>query len=320
MVLRFIAFFFVLHMSGPIFSAPARQETSNATAHNLIRRITVFPIQAPTEFKKAAEDAWWEAREELTQSRGFLLASRQFMLKNEVFQARSELEMADAILLGRLLDTHVLITAWVVDREFMMVAYDGTQGLKLWRQTFKLNPSLPVAEQLPGAARRLIRDFVASIPYQGHQIINPTIGTAVYEEGDVKLAVVSLPPNSRIQSGDVAQWIRLTPKDLSPLFESGQIFVYAEGRVASVDDDVATIEILRGRLDQLNEFSLVRFPTEAERLKKEFSIREVKATSLEAGLLHPEAEPLAQVRAERKPLVTTGSILGSLAAFLLLAL
>jgi hypothetical protein len=297
--------------------------------HQLIRRMAIFPIatSATTPLSKAEDlntvldEAWWQAREEFAQNRRFLVASKQFLIKSDVFQPRRELEPADAIILGKLLDAHALVTLQMIDRRLLMTVYDGGNGLALWKKGVSLHPSIATRDQLPTLAKKLVLDFIASIPYQGFTIIDALIGTAVYEEGDVKLAQVDLGIQSRSQIGDLVQWVRIAGTTAQPLFQGGsKTTVYAEGKIVKLAQGLATVEIQRASsLKDLKEYSLVRVPREAERLATEYTLSENPRTTLTAELVAPEASPMERIAKEKRPLATTLSIIASVATFLLLA-
>ena len=299
-------------------SVTAKAQSSD---HQLIRRLAVFPFSVPQELNAAADEAWWQSREEFAATRRFLVGSKQFLIKSDVFQARKDLEPADAIILGKLLDAHALVTFQLIERRLMMTVYDGGNGSTIWRKGVTLHPSLPMSDQLPQVAKRMVDDFVASIPYQGFTIVDSLIGQPVYEEGDVKLAQIDLGQMTGAQIGDVVQWLRISPTSTEPLFDGGaKLNVFAEGKIAKIEQGIAVVEIQRAStLGYLKEFSLVRVPREADRLLKAYAIRENPRTTLTAELVSPEADPLQRISKERKPLATTLSIISSVAAFLLLA-
>ncbi|MCB0386940.1 MAG: hypothetical protein KDD43_16215, partial [Bdellovibrionales bacterium] len=56
-------------------------EDSGPVEHPLLRRITVFPVQADNSLIKATEEAWWLVREALTENRRFLVASKNFLIQ-----------------------------------------------------------------------------------------------------------------------------------------------------------------------------------------------------------------------------------------------
>lgn len=304
------------------FATFALIETAGAQfEHQLIRRLVVFPLKADAGFEAATDEAWWQAREEFTKSRRFLVASKQFLVKSDVFQPRGDLEPSDAIILGRLLDAHALVTLQLANRKLQLTVYDGGNGIVLFRKSATLHPSLTVNDQIASLSRRVVNDFIATVPYQGFTILDSLIGQAVFQDADVKLANVDLGLSSRAQIGDIAQWVRLTSTNAAPLFQGGaKMTVFAEGKIVKIEEGRATVEILRATsLKEIKEFALVRVPRESERLLNEFAFNETPRTTLTAELVAPEASPMQQVEKERKPLLTTLSWVGSIAAFLLLA-
>lgn len=294
---------------------------SQVIEHSLVRRLIVFPLQVEPALATVADEAWWQVREQLSKSRRFLVASKQFMVRSDVFQPRGELAPADVIILGRLVDAHALLTMQLQERRLTLNAYDGANGLLLWSKTYSLHPSLTAGDQLPALAVRAVSEFVAAFPYQGFTAVDSLIGRAVYEEGDVKLAQVDLGLATGAQIGDLVQWIRVLNTTAAPLFQGGgKITVVAEGKIVRLDQGVAVVEILRAKsIDQIKEHVLVRVPREAQRLQEEFEIQETTRPTLTLDLMTPEANPEQRREEERRPLMMVFSVLGSIAAFLLLA-
>lgn len=311
--------FISLLILGASFSMPGQAHAQ--VDHQLIRRVAVFPLKVPSDLTAAGEESWWQARDQLSRSRRFLVASQQFLVKSDAFQPRGDLEPADAVILGKLLDAHALATLQLQERRLVMTVYDGGTGMILWRKAVSLHPSLTVRDQLPQMARRIVDDFAASIPYQGFTVVDSLIGSPVYEEGDVKLAQVDLGVQTGSQIGDLVQWIRLTSTNAAPLFQQGsKMTVFAEGKIVKIEQGLATVEILRATgTKDIKEFSLVRVPREADRLAKEFTISDMPRTTLTAELVAPEASPMEELARERKPLVTTMSFIASVVGYLLLA-
>ena len=289
--------------------------------HQLIRRMAIFPLKVPKGLEAAGEEAWWQARDELSKNRRFLVAMQQFLVKSDVFQPRGDLEPADAIILGKLIDAHALITMQLEARQLTLTVYDGGNGLPLWKKTVSLHPSLTIPDQLPQMARKIIDDFVATMPYQGFTTVDSLIGTPVYEEGDVKLAQVDFGMATGAQVGDLVQWVRITATNVAPLFQNGsKSVVFAEGKIAKIENGVAVVEVLRAtNIKDIKAYSLVYLPRESERLRNEFVITDKPRSTLTAELVAPDANPMEEIARERKPLVTTMSFVGSVAAFLLLA-
>lgn len=323
-LLSFISFFIggiAFAQNQPFVVSQAPPKAVNIE-HQLVRRIAVFPIKSDTEHQASVEEAWWQTREELANTRRFLVASKQFMVKNEVFQPRGELEPADAIVLGRLLDAHALIVGDLKNRNLTLTAIDAANGFTLWQKSLDLSTTSAIGDQLAIASKKLIDDFIASVPYQAFQIVDPLIGRAVYSDGALTLAQIDVGVAGNAQVGDTVQWVRVSYESNKPVFQGGgKITAIAEGRVIKVSQGVATVEVTRAvRRDLIKEFSLVRLPREFERLQSKYAMKdmEVKSTT-DLSLLSPEAAPMENVRKERKPLLATGSFLASVAAFLLLA-
>ena len=296
--------------------------------HLLLRRVVVFPIKVESNpndggiiDSSVADEAWWQAREELSHSHRFLVASKQFLVRSDAYQPRGELQPADSIILGKLLDAHALITWQLRGRQLDVQIYDGATGLLLWTKIVTLHPSLTVQDQLAGLTRRLMQDFVATIPYQGFTIVDSLVGRPSYKQGDLTVAQVDLGTESGAQTGDVVQWVRITATTAAPLFQGGsEMRVFAEGRVLKLDNGIATVEVERvDKQHPIAENSLVRLPREAEHLINTFAIRDTIKTSLTPELAALEASPMERESRERRPLITTLSVVGTIAAFLLLA-
>ncbi len=315
-MLLLIRFFTTLFLLGLSLSAQAIE-----IEHQIIRRLVVFPFEVPARLVPKADEAWWSIRQELTQNQIFLLASKQFLTKNEVFQARGELQPADAILLGKLLDAHAIITGKIVDHRLTLTVYDAGFGLLLWQNHIDMLISRPIEDQIVEASKKLIRDFMASIPYQGFQVIDSLRGKATFEDADQVRTEVQVGGSSQVQIGDIAQWIHVYHKTTEALFQGGgEIKAFAEGKVVMIDKGIATIQLIRATsLDDIKEYALVRFPKEAERIKVEFAIKQALPGKLSTAIIANDVEKMKSMAKERRPLVTTLSFVGSITAILLLA-
>ena len=290
------------------------------TEHTLVRRITVFPVKAPKEFSGVAEEAWWGVREALTENQRFLVASRNFLIQRDVFQARAELKPADVVILGKLLDANALVTIFLNDRTLSMRVFESEYGRLLWSQDFNLHPSLPISEQLAPAAKKLIYDFIASIPYQGFVLVDPLKRTAMYSEAERVMVKVNVGMNAKVEAGDPVQFLRLYHDTVKPLFVPDTVMeVFGEGQVVSTDREVAIVEVQRiAKGTPVNEFTLVRLPKELQRLKEAYAISPFRGT-IGSEYFSPEVTPVQQEVAEKKPLVTALSFIVNIATFLLLA-
>lgn len=291
------------------------------TEHKGLQRMVVFPVQAPKEVLSSAEETWWQVREVLTENKRFLVASKNFLLQKDVYQSRGELSPADAIILGKLLDAQALITTYVQERKLFMKVYDGEFGRIIWQRDISLVSSLPMAQQLADAGKKLIKDFIATIPYQGVVVVDPLKGKATYKEQGVVYVKVDVGLNTSIEQADKVQFVRVYSDSLKPLFEQGaSIEVFAEGSVVQVDKNTLLVAVDRAtKVEDIREMTLVRVPKELKRVQEVFALQDKLRAQLDPAVLSPEMSPANEVVAEKKPLLTSLTFLLNLAAFLLLA-
>lgn len=290
-------------------------------AHERVKRITVFPLKVEKELEKPAESVWWDLREKLTDTKRFLVASKNFMQAKDVFQARGDLEPADAIILGRLLDAQALVTTFVVERRVSMRVYETKNGLTLWRGDIDLHPAILASKQLPDACNKLLFDFVAAIPYQGAVIIDSLIGRPMFSQGEKWYLKADVGAGTQVTTGDTAQLFNVRPTGLRPLFQEGSsLEVFAEGKVVNVDRQIITVEITRRQPDiEIHEDALVRIPDELRRLREIYGLHESAEKNIALETLRVEDEELTPKQKETKPLVTSLSWIGNLALILMLA-
>lgn len=291
-----------------------------AGQHQLVRRMVVFPIQVERTYASVAEEIWWDLRAKLTESKRYLVASRNFMESKDVFQPRGELSSADAIILGRLLDAHALITLRLNERKLVLRAYDGREGNLLWERSLELHPSLPMSKQLPNACEKLLYDFLAAIPYQGSLVVDGLAGRAVYKEGDSYRAKMEIGVDTKVNIGDQVQVINFNVVSLEPAFDKGgEVQVLAEGQVVKVESGLVTLQLDRiSDVKLIKEGSLVRLPGELKRLQETYSIG-LGQQKIEVGFID-NSRKLTDKEKERKPLVTALSFLANLVVILVVAL
>jgi hypothetical protein len=300
-----------------LFTSPVMAEVE----HELIRRMTVFPVAASKEYSTAADEAWWAVREVLTENQRFLVASRNFLIQKDVHQPRTELKPADAVILSKLLDAQGLVTLFLQERVFSMRVYEGEYGRLLWSRELNLNPALPVTDQLVGAVKKLTYDFIASMPYQGFVIIDPIQGTPTIRQGDHTLVKVNVGTGAQVTEGDPIQFIRVYHESIKPLFgPDAEIEVLAEGKVVSREKDILLVDISRSVKGKfLKEFSLVRIPKELQRLRDTYQMHRQIGGRVGTEYFAPEMTPVKQKISENKPLVTALTYVANLAVILLLA-
>ncbi|MEQ1664679.1 MAG: hypothetical protein ABL927_04815 [Bdellovibrionales bacterium] len=286
-----------------------------------MKYVTVFPIQAEAELNKAAEDTWWQIREKLTDSKRFLVSSKNFMLAKDVFLSRAELKPADAIILGHLLGADALITVFVRESKVSLRVYEAKNGFIVWRGDEELHPSVPVSEQLSTASKKLLYDFLSSIPYQGAVIIDTLVGKASYRDSNKLFFKADIGASSQITVGDTAQLVRLKQVGMSPAFQGGaSVEVFADGLVVNVDRNIIVVEVLRHQEKiEILENNLVRVPDELRRMKEIYGNQESLGKNLGVVALVNEEAPLTEKQKDTKPLVLSLSWLGSMVLILLLA-
>ena len=303
---------------GAIVSVPG---SAKAGEYGLIRRLVVFPVLVPEEISDVAEQVWWDMREQLTRDRRFLLASKYFLQKKDVYQPRGALSPADAIILGKLLDAHALVVTYLQKNTLYMVVYSGEDGSLFWKQKLNLHQSIRIPRQLGKAVNALVNDFLASLPYQGFQIVDALIGQSVFEQDGAELSKVEIGKGSQIQVGDPVQWIRLTRVNLEPLFaDGGRITVFAEGKVTKVEPQHVLVEVTRAKnKNEINEAELVRFPAELKRLNENMAIEEELKRKISPEFISNEIESVNAQKNANKPLASSLAWIMGMVAYLLLA-
>lgn len=288
----------------------------------LIRRIAVFPLKVESDFSQSAEEAWWQVREELTKNQRFLVASKSFLLKKDVFQARGELSAADALILTKLLDANSVITIYLDGRDLHMKAYESTRGQLVWEHMVRLHPSLPVHQQLVATSKKMIQDFIASIPYQGFVIKSREHQDIVYTREGKYFTLVEFGSGGSLDVGDAVQFVQIHADSYRPLFIDGAtVEVFAEGTISRVNGHTIEVEVNRATsLENIQANSLVRFPKEFKRLQEQYSIAENLKDRLDHRYLNLEMNSVTHKKEDVKPLVTALTFIGNLSIFLLLAL
>jgi hypothetical protein len=290
--------------------------------HEKIRRVTVFPLKVDKEIDKVAESIWWDLRENLAESKRFLIASKNFMSAKDVFQPRGELQPADAIILGRLLDANALITTFVVDRKVSMRVYETQNGLTLWGGDIDMHPAVQVSKQLPDVTKKLLLDFLSSIPYQGFVIVDNLIGRPIYNEGEKLMFKADVGVGTQVTLGDSVQLVKISAERMKPLFIDGaSITVYAEGKVVNVDRHIITVQVIRRQENEdIKADALIRIPDELRRIKDIYGLHDSSEKNLEVSSMVNREEKLTQQQKDRKPLVAALSWIGNLALMLIIAL
>lgn len=288
--------------------------------HKAVRKLTVFPLAVSKQFLSPAEEAWWQLREALTESKRFMVASKSFMLQKDVFQARSALSPADVIILGKLLDADALVTTYLEDSILRMKVYEGEFGRILWEHEFQLHSSLPVSSQLPAASKRLIQDFLASVPYQGFVVRDELKPSLVYNEDGKKLFQADIGVSSGLDVGDQVQVVRIMTDSLRPIFTSPlSPEVFVEGKIVKKTGEIVTVQIERVTdVKDILQGSLLRAPKELARMKELYSLHQGQV-KVGAELVSPDMVDVRRQQDEKRPLVASLAFIANMAIFLLLA-
>lgn len=292
------------------------------TNHSVIRRIVIFPIFTNNDFRQEADLAWWKVREFLSEQQRFLVATKRFMQQKEVDQPRKQLSIADAIFLAKTLDSDCLITAFIDKNSLQMQAYSALDGQLLWKNSLEFTQAQPIRVQLETLSKKLIQDFLASIPYQGFQIVDPLSPKPLVEEGETIMAKADVGAKSSATQGQKVQWIEIHRTSSAPLFQGGaQIQVIAEGEILSNENQVLTIEIKRARdLKDLDKKSLILIPDEVKRLYNAYAIRKsTENIDPNLALLSDKMKDTREATGGPRPLLVALTAIGNVIAALLLA-
>ncbi len=296
-------------------------EQANKYFHETLRRVVIFPIDTQGNYRKEAELAWWKVREILNEYQRFLVATKRFLTQKETFQPRSQLKISDAILLGQILESDCLITTYIQGRSLTMLAYAGQDGMLLWKKSLDFNSSKPIAQQLEESSEKLIRDFIATIPYHGFQIVDPLIGKTVIEEGSTLIAKVDVGAKSTILAGEKVQWIEIERVNTQPLFQGGAKYtVYAEGTVVKNENQILTVEIKRLiSLDKLQKKSVILSSEESKRLTSQHALKDSSKPEVPTALVQGELRDSQDHNSEKKSLFTALAAIINIVVVILLA-
>lgn len=311
----------VIFFSIFVFLVFASRQSQAQVLQEKIKNISVFPIHVSKELATAAENSWWNLREKITESKRFFVASKNFMQAKDVFQARGELQPADVLILGRLLDADALISTYVVDRQLNMRVYETKRGLTLWAGEIEMHPAIQVSKQLNDSVNKLLYDFLSSIPYHGYVVTDSLIGHPSYSEGEKLLFKSDIGLGTQISIGDTVQLVRVVIDKIRPIFQDGSsLEVYVEGKVIAVDRQIITVQVIHKQENaEIKNDALVRVPDELRRIKEMFGLNEPAADKSLSARAVWGSDELTVAQKEKKPLVTSLAWIGNLAVLLLLA-
>ena len=91
----------------------------------------------------------------------------------------------------------------------------------------------PIKSQFKEATQRLVKAFVAAIPYQGFVVVDDLVGKAVNQVDEKFFVKVGVGLNAKIEVGDRVQLVRIKSDKLRTLFDENlQIEIFADGEVS----------------------------------------------------------------------------------------
>lgn len=244
--------------------------------YKLIRRVAVFPIQSDKDFGGILQEAWWEIRSELTRNKRFLVASRKLLEREGLLQGRRNLSSSEVMAMGKQLKSQVLITIWFQAYHLSMVAYEVEGGQVLWSQQLRLDEAAHIQGQLKEASKKLIRAFIAAIPYQGFVVKDKVLGEIFNLNSDKTFNMsVDIGLNSQVDLGDLAQLIRLRSHRCERRFNGNfDVEVLAAGIVIEKGDSRFRVRFSDFYINpvQIKEGALIRFPKEFERFQRLYTL------------------------------------------------
>lgn len=322
-----------------LISTSALADADSLAPIKAIEKIAVFPVlyhgergtKVDAATAKSLDDTWWQVRDELTETARFVVASRAFLQKADAFQPRGKLSVGDAVILGRYVEADALLTMTLKERSLSIHVASSIDGTSLWSMTVDLHPSVLIREQIASVSRALVREFIASFPYQAITTNDALSKKALFTDGRRQMARVRSAPKG-VAVGDKVEWLQVRRESLGSLFQgASKIVIKAEGTVTEVKGQDLVVEI--NRIDDVSgitDGALVNLPKEHARLldlskAKDSATSKAVVTLLAADTatggveIVPEGKVDERRRDESGPLATTLSILASLAVILLLA-
>ncbi len=286
--------------------------------HRLYRRLTVFPI-ADANLTNA-EEAWWQMRDILTKDQRFMVAGKRLMINRGVFFPKRELSPGDTIILAKILEAHALFVPMVNERSLILRVYDGESGYLFWEASENFQAALPINEQIIKVASQLALQFLQELPYHGFQVIDESIGKAVYDVGSEMRTQIFIGVNPRIAVGDRVQWIKLRSNGGKVfLGRDTQVEVIAEGLIHSLAGDRAVVT-LQGltKPEDLTENSLIRLPKEIQ-FQREQKKGEERTSNLSSEYLSSQLRKPYEFKKDHDEATTSLAWIANLVAFILLA-
>ncbi|MBT4760826.1 MAG: hypothetical protein HOO06_03930 [Bdellovibrionaceae bacterium] len=311
-----ILFLFLNIFPAQLFAQVSIDE--NEMKHNYLKRVVVFPLMISSGQASLAEDAWWAIRSELTKHQRFVVASKNFMMSKDVFQRRGELDLPDTLILGKLLDAQALVVTILNDQVLKMFVYDSVYGGRLWSGELILNVSIPVKDQLVSEGKKLVGDFIASIPYQGFVDKLNDQNTVSIDDSEPYFYGY-FPVVKFIEVGERVKVLKIRRDNFNQLFGSlNSSVIIAEGNIVNKNGNHLKIKLDKVvDVEQIVQGELLSISKEQKRIRDLFELEKNKA--LEDAVYDPKIKNVYNKKDEVTPLVSALSFLGTLAIFLLIA-
>ena len=300
----------------------ANANEAESSEHKYLNRLVVFPIETSKEFRGLADKLWWDVRSQLTKNLKFMVASKEFLVRKEVFKARKRISSVDALILGRLLDAHGIVTYYLNQRVLNMSVRDGRSGQVLWEKKLQLLASVPIKNQLGKALKNLTGQFISDMPYQGHLLSDDIKSSPVFKDGTQMYARVKISQQEKLKVGESIEFFRLLPNSLKPLFMGNFDEIrLARGTIvdAKGEDRLVEIKSIVSGV-KLREGDLLRISSIFKNKKSQIIGHEKSIQTIESSVYSPEYDEKEEEYRARGPLVTALTFVLNFGVFLLLAL
>jgi hypothetical protein len=182
-----------------------------------LRKAVVFPAKGVDD--SLLDELWWQTRELLASDGRFDVATRRLMINRQVLSPRGSLKPADSVILGRILDSDILVTQSLANKKVTLAVFRCVDGAALWQEEVLLDSSQRESDQILPIFKGLIENFLKKVPYVGYQTLSPQ-SQALYEpEGHQGFVFVEIPVGQKKTLGDKVYWVKVTYSG-QPLLQS----------------------------------------------------------------------------------------------------
>ncbi len=245
---------------------------SSANIHS-IKKVAILPPVIKTKYKSLSNLIRKNIKERLDENGRFSILPLEEITKQNI-SASYKLKPSKVILISEKLNADIIIRTHLKKKKLTMKVYFKNDGQLLWTQNIlllssKLNPS-----NLKPSLNKLVDDFLASIPFQTFQILDPLIGKTIYDEGEVRLSKADIRHLQHVKKNDPVQWIEIQRINSKPLYQGGsRINILAKGQIMKIKDKIGVLKINQAKdIKLLKKHTLISFPKEKERLIKTSSL------------------------------------------------